>query len=683
MKKFMIIKQLIIFSSIILMFSACSNLLDEANKKSENKEKTVTVKGQLSTEENARTAFVSFEGVTWNVQAYNEKTSINASVEGSAFSISLPPGEWNLSAYGTDSTGLFVAAGTLKLNVTATESMENVIIPVKVTHGQGNIALEVRDETAKAAKLVCNYKFFWNGTMNSSPEFTANFINDSVTIKFENVYTGEAEIIIYDSQNSKLFSCIEKINVLNGLTTDMFADCEYVKDGVLTITDEVLNSYAATQMDYPAVLWNRTSSDYERNYFEGAQIFGAADSDAVVFDPLFSVRSNYWCFGENKSVYIATIKTGSDGFYVEKCVPKQNAYAASYEKVSVPVINYTKTDESYVRRITSIAWSSFNEKSYLYVLYGTNYYSGTDNSSRLRVFDITDWDGTQAITESRCLKDFSASGSDPLINDDYNNAFMTVSGDDVYIVRRAAGLLEIRPYKFTITEAGDDGNGNSLYNYDVVYQDNPIDVYAILSSTDFFGIDNLSITDMTIVDNYLCMLVCSSSNYDVPTAIKKITYGENNGKYMVSGEPFSGSFGGILKYNLTNSEFVEWPDGSLIFGIYTTKVNFYDTTGPAYFELENKPGTYSATVLTNPPAQLDANYFYSPRKIIARKPDELIIADDGYEWIDDDHFSERNRIIKLNLKNWAITSAEDAGVMFDGFACDTVAGCPGFDFKIE
>ena len=675
-----IVKKLLIIFSVLVLFASCSNLLDGVNKKSATAEKTVTVKGRLSTEVNARTAFVSFAGVTWQVQAYNDKTSISADVEGSSFSIILPPGEWNLSAYGTDSTDLVVAAGTLKLNVTATESMENVIIPVKMAHGQGNISLEVYDESEKAAKLVCNYKYPWNGTVNSAPEFTANFINDSVTIKFENVYTGEAEITVYDSQNSKLFSCIEKINVLNGLTTDVFADCEYVKDGVLTITDEVLNSYAATQMDYPAVLWNRTSSDYERNYFEGAQIFGATDSETIITESIFSARSNYWCFGDNKSIYVATIKTDSDGFYVEKCVPKQNAYAASYEKVSAPVINYT--DET-VRRITSIAWSSFNEKSYLYVLYGTSLYPNAGNSARVIVFDITDWDGTQTITEPLCLKVFSASGSDPLINDDFNNAFMTVSGDDIYIVRRATESLEVRPYKFTITEAGDDGQGNTLYNYDLVYQDNPIDVYATLSSTGFFGIDNLSITDMTIVDNYLCMLICSSSNCNVPTALEKITYGENNGKYIVSGKPFSGSFGGILKYNLTNGEFEEWPDSSLIFGIYTTKVDFYDTSGPTYFELENKPETYSATVLTNPPEQLDANYFYGPRKIIARKPDELVIADDGYEWIDNNTFGEKNRIIKLNLKKWAITSVENAGVMFDGFACDTVGGCPGFDFKIE
>lgn len=677
-----IMKKLLIIISALVLFTSCSNLLDGANKKSESSEKTVTVKGRLSTEVNARTAFVSFAGITWQVQAYNDKSSKTAEVDGSAFSIALPPGEWNLSAIGTDSTGLVLAAGITKITVNENEPQKNVIIKTVKAHGQGNIALKVCDKTEQAAKLVCSYKYLLGGNEVSAPDFTTAFTDGVATITFENVYTGDAEISIYNAENSKIFSCSEKINVLYDLTTDVFADCEYVTDGVLTITDEVVNAYAASQMDYPLVLWNRTDSDYGKKYRQGANVFAAADSETIITESIFSARSNYWCFGDNKSIYVATIKTDPDGFYVEKCVPKQNAYAASYEKVSAPVINYTKTDETYVRRITSIAWSSFNEKSYLYVLYGTSYYPDAGNSAKLRVFDVTDWDGTETVTAPLCLKDFSASGSDPLINDDFNNAFMTVSGDDIYIVRRATGLLEVRPYKFTITDTGEvDEQNNPVYNYDVVYQDNPIDVYTTLSTTNYQGLGNLSVTDMTIVDNYLIILVCSSSNYKVPTGTHLNTTGVHANEYNFTKSEVSGSAGGILRYNLSDCKFERWQNGSLIFGCYTSEMEIYENPGEEYFDTE--PDKYIANIITNPPAQLDANYFYGPRKIIARKPDELVIADDGYEWIDDNTFGEKNRIIKLNLKKWAITAVEDAGVMFDGFACDTLNGCPGFDFKIQ
>ena len=211
-----------------------------------------------------------------------------------------------------------------------------------------------------------------------------------------------------------------------------------------------------------------------------------------------------------------------------------------------------------------------------------------------------------------------------------------------------------------------------------------------MAATDFKGIENLCITDMTIVDNYLCMLVCSSSNYNVITGNDKYPddyYEENyRGTYRFLTSPVAGSAGGILKYNLLNSTFEQWPDGSLIFGCYTKEMTMQKPAAEDPTEegtYVHEPVSYIGSAITNPPAQLDANYFYGPRKIIARKPDELVIADDGYEWIDNDHFSERNRIVKLNLKKWAITSVENAGVMFDGFVCGTVCGFPGFEFKIE
>jgi len=679
MKNFMI-KKLLILSSIIFLFSACSNMLGESNKKSEISEKDVTVKGYLSTSGNSRTAFVSFEGITWKVQAYNDKASKYADVDGSTFSISLPVGEWTLTAIGYDSTGVVIAAGTTKITVKENEPQENLIIQVIKAHGQGNIALKVVDKTEKAAKLVCSYKYLLNGNVTSAPDFTANFIDGAVTIKFENVYTGEAEITIYDAEDVKLFSCKEKINVLFEMTTDVFADCDYVKDGVLTITDDVLKSYPVTQIDYPVVLWNGRSSDYGKYYCQGVQVFGAADSETVISEPLFSGRSNTWCFGESQSIYYVTLKSDNDGFFVEKCVPGQGVYYPTYEKLEVPVINYEKTDETGVYRIVNIAFTTLDERSYLFVLYGTATYTSTYNSARLRIFDITDWNGGVSITQSVCLINFSETAESPLINDDFKKAFITVSGDDVFIVRKTTSSpreFEIRTYKFVITEA-EDNQGEPQYN--LVHQDNDIDIYSALAELDSLSIDNLNITDMTIVGNYLYILVCSSSNYGVPTSLKMQPDGSNMGKYFVSSETISGSAGGILKFKLENNPdrtFEEWPDGSLLYGCYSTELDFYDMSGDEYFELENTPETYQATVITQPPVTLESKYFFGPRKIIARKPDELIIADDGYDY---QNWDDKNRMIKLNLSKWAITSVEDAGVMFDGFVCN---GCGGYSFKIE
>ena len=685
-----IMKKLLIIISALVLFTSCSNLLDGANKKSESSEKTVTVKGRLSTEVNARTAFVSFAGVTWQVQAYNDKTSISADVEGSAFSIILPPGEWNLSAIGTDSTGLVLAAGITKITVNENEPQENVIIKTVKAHGQGNIALKVCDKTEQASKLVCSYKYLLDGNEVSAPDFTTAFTDGAATITFENVYTGEAEISIYNAENSKIFSCSEKINVLYDLTTDVFAECEYVTDGVLTITDEVVNAYAASQMDYPLVLWNRCYSDYEKIYREGVNVFGEVDSSSVITDALFSGPSNIWCFGENGSLYFATKKSDESGLTIEKCVPKKNGYTTKYEKLSQAVVDYTKdpnvSSQSYVYKIISLAWSSIGEKSYLYVLYGINYSSGSSTPVKLSIYDITDWDeedSTSIVQTSLVDRVFRESTDlttaltpNVLINDDIEKTFLTASGNDIYIVRRNdetnSEALEILAFKLS--------DENQLE-----YQNNDINVYHALTEKGYsdYSVKALSITDMKLIDGYLYILLCSSANYNVPTSNRKIISGTYAGKYCIDDTKISGSAGGILKYNLADREFEEWANGSVLLGTYTTEMTLYEKPESQYFIEEDMPDTYTAVVITQPPVNLERQYFYGPRKIIARKPDELIIADDGYEWIDDNTFGEKNRIIKLNLKKWAITAVEDAGVMFDGFACDTLNGCPGFDFKIQ
>lgn len=675
-----IVKKLLLLCSLLVLFTACSNTIADSNKQSASQKKTITVTGELATPV-ARTAYVSFKNITWNVQAYNDKTSKNASVEGLSFSVVLTEGEWTLTAIGTDSSGVAVAAGSVQVEISENQETESVIIPIKAVLGLGNISLKVQDETGKAAKLVCKYKYLKDGNEVTAPDFEENFVDGNLTIRYENVCSGEAVISIYDNDDTVIFDCIEKINVLYDMTTDVWEDCEYVSDGVFTITNENLETYSAAKWYYPVVLWNRSTSDYEKIYREGVQVFGGVDSSSLVTDSLFSGPSNSWCFGENGSLYFATKKSDPSGLTIEKCVPKKNGYTTKYEKLSQVVVDYTKDgdDDDDVYRIISLAWSSTGEKSYLYVLYGINYYAGSTSPVKLSVYDITDWDEEDSTSIQTSIVDrtFSTSAEETpkvLINDDIEKTFITASGNDIYIVRRNdttnSEALEILAFKLS--------DENQLE-----YQNNDINVYHALTEKGYsdYSVKALSITDMKLIDGYLYILLCSSANYNVPTSTRKIISGTYAGQYCIDNTKISGSAGGILKYNLSDRELEEWEDGSILLGAYTSEMTLYQKPDSQYFA--TIPDTYTAVVITQPPVNLERQYFYGPRKIIARKPDELIIADDGYEWIDDNTFGEKNRIIKLNLKKWAITAVEDAGVMFDGFACDTLNGCPGFDFKIQ
>ena len=51
------------------------------------------------------------------------------------------------------------------------------------------------------------------------------------------------------------------------------------------------------------------------------------------------------------------------------------------------------------------------------------------------------------------------------------------------------------------------------------------------------------------------------------------------------------------------------------------------------------------------------------------KPDEIVIADDGWEYDGSSETSlkERNRLVTVSLKTWAIKSVLDVNVMFDSY----------------
>ena len=135
---------------------------------------------------------------------------------------------------------------------------------------------------------------------------------------------------------------------------------------------------------------------------------------------------------------------------------------------------------------------------------------------------------------------------------------------------------------------------------------------------------------------------------------------ENAENSIYESQGYTISTGGIIRVNLDTHEVEEWADGSKVLGWHTTQTDVYDF-------LEDKAS--SPQLVSTTPTETDCStYFYGPRKIIAIKPDELVIADDGYEYDDSDenNHKEKNRLVTVSLKNWAITSTEDAEVMFDG-----------------
>ena len=126
------------------------------------------------------------------------------------------------------------------------------------------------------------------------------------------------------------------------------------------------------------------------------------------------------------------------------------------------------------------------------------------------------------------------------------------------------------------------------------------------------------------------------------------------------------SAGGLGKIDLTspNYEFGTWSNGEKLLGLYKN-----------YYYLKNEDETYTKSqnaVIMTPPEDKASSYFYGAKRIIAKKQDEIVIADDGaYAEIKGDLTKSdaiqkcvnKNRVVTVNLKNESI-SAVDVNASF-------------------
>ncbi|MCR4741777.1 MAG: hypothetical protein K5866_02745, partial [Treponema sp.] len=152
--------------------------------------------------------------------------------------------------------------------------------------------------------------------------------------------------------------------------------------------------------------------------------------------------------------------------------------------------------------------------------------------------------------------------------------------------------------------------------------------------------------------------------------LPSIDYGNNN-YYLSDGVKtlLHTCTGGIIKINLKTGTVEKWKNGSEVFGEYKFNGSFYEFD---YHDWEYKEKTNSS-ITAIPPLEQANNYFYGPVKFIAKKPDALVIADDGIyidAEIDEDSvisklkkFKNMNRMVTLDLKK-ELMSAVDVNVIF-------------------
>ncbi|MBP5602075.1 MAG: hypothetical protein J6X78_05035 [Treponema sp.] len=495
------------------------------------------------------------------------------------------------------------------------------------------------------------------------------------------VYEGSGSDFIEfkNSAGKTLYTCTESISLIPGFTTDTWYwddenDPHYYKDseGVtyFNITQEMLDNYAEKEIynnssgynneesysSLPVILFDNDSSSYGYSVFDSISENAAlthgltlANGRKVLDFAIAPIDSNDNIAPATTRHYYYT-KTTQQIFTIEA--------DSSGKKVLVMYPSYAGYDSGEV--IATVGDASEDVLSvfaaydgYIYLLLGTK---------ELYVESVT------AIKRVCVKQNESFHTRDENFGSIQNFTFYrTVGGDQQNVNIGAAISFEnttVRGYKLT---AYNYMNERSYMYLSYIYDSEKLYCQRItipVNTNDETISLNVTQGSSAIVPYYMDLkTMTNESSYlkfseayvsDATIALTGLETTSSQGNITIfNGDLYiaihapSGTFGGIVKISDIASSTKSW---SYTNADFCEKIGS-DTDSPRI------RGWYPSTTDNTPYSATDEKlYFYGPSKFIARKPDELVIADEkSYEYTEDGQNKGYNgdRVVKINLANFA------------------------------
>ena len=700
------------FLLVFFLFASCTDLL---NNSKETKAKVCKVSGTLLADGSvpARSASASFpSNLVWSVSATNGTDTQEATVDGLNYSITLEQGTWDFTITGKKAVGTLLFTGSKEFEISEDTEIE-IPLTFAFEEKSGAIALTINDATNSVKTLLCELK----NSEGTSLEISSTFTNGTASLEKSNLApdTYEATITFYSADDTVLYSCNEIITVFPQLTTDTWmGSSAYISNGVFNLTNKNLQAFAKTKRETPYVLWNRKGFDmtnvqdhsgglaleYVNKYKSGLEIVYQVDDSTSVTRPIFTAEIYKWCFDDEDSLYSVEgnferddedeTDNGTYSIIVSKYELVNKGYYTDYEKVSVPLVVDVMRSAVFLDTacIHSISWTSYLGHEYLYLLY----YQTTQGESQynytpvLKVYDITNWDKTNSITSAAITNESLSWGEANItytIQPDSESSYLVADGNKLYLA---------------FAMPSDTSSNSSKYLYDKMYlmsfklnpdtpglaRDEESSVVDITPTTLIEGLyDSVRnsdgsyysasyyIPDMRIIDGKLYILysLLGSTRSDADSSSNYVIF------YHING--------GIVKVNLSgglsSSAIETWADGSKILGWYSEMKDIQKRNSDYGYTTHNVKMTLPA-----PASELD-HCFMNPRKIVAIKPDELVIADDGWEYEENssDHMKNHDRLVTVSLNTWAITDSKDINCMFDGYSARIGTGTAYYGIRVK
>ncbi|MCR4736118.1 MAG: hypothetical protein K5829_14065 [Treponema sp.] len=471
---------------------------------------------------------------------------------------------------------------------------------------------------------------------SEEPSKTFNFDEDGIChVKFANVPSDNylVNLVFYSSDSDKpLYSVYETISVYVGFITDSWyssstsdLSSKYITKNEETdeydfiITKDCLSTYSNVVSGYtidntPYLLWD----DKAFNIFDSITESQSLGDFYVDFD---SLNINFAAITEEEK----------DSFFI-----------------------YYLNDSLLYRLKESYAGFTFDDefgsKNLLELIEKTDEYSAVSSPTVLSNY----------VYENKVYFFWS------LYANQTSTYYFSIYNldDDSMIITEDISDKDIKPCKFLVVSASDDSaelcvTDNSSISYAIYNNENGYGEYDLCDITasrfDLYA-SSFSVGDLLFKDDYLYVLLYSYGHSEL---------------YYLTGSYYSQiytveqcvSSGGVLKLKKdeVNCNFSPeaWDNGEYILGLYTKCIDnsdsyyYYQNSDEEYKYLEN-----DYKIVATPPLDSEDFYFYGPRKFIARKNDELIIADDGGYVKSYDEAEEKNRVVTINLLNNSISSTD-------------------------
>ena len=675
------------FSISLLVLASCadadSSKTDESFKSGYEVSGTISLNGAapsafVSESGNSRVATSSFlEPAGWTIAAYSEYSENNGvytaeesskispvSTSSNSFRFSFPSKAKYLITANLTVDGNVFFSGKTVVDVSTLKLGEDISIRVTQAteleqktdvEGYGDINLKVyADSSVDVSKLsvTFNYDEGYNGKRgewfeaninqglcNREVSFLADGEEKSATIQIDDMFYGNYNptFTFYNASGEVVYSCMETFNVYAEFTTDTwYGTSPYISGGKFLLTSAVLENVAKVEkFDYPVVLWNGIEKEYvftvyssdpdapapsykiildnsnPINYTRGAKLFSLNSNDYSISTstlPLASQTPSF-CFGNDSLYYLVgdTVLVYSKS-YVGYAISDQIDLKEIVGSKTSLLTDFTSDDSFSINAITY-----YNGELYFSFLIKksgteTHYFSKIEISSK----------------EISCIP---VSG----ITSGYSPSPIAVAsvGDTQYLC-----------YGSSFYGTPERTIKRQTFNFDT----------KAMGTAETLDV-GYTVSDLQIIGSTLYATVYKYQN---PISNPSTYKDAEKTIYNVV------STGGVVKIDLSG-DFVlaDWNSGTKYLGMYE---NY------SY----NSSGTQSeSTEGMTPPKAQENQYFYGARKFIAKKPDELVIADDGaYCEIanpigtDSVKASEnKNRIVIVNLLNESM-SVKDVNVSF-------------------